>query len=185
MEMITKEFYRKCLEVEVYGPYKEYVNRKLTIIDKIRCRYFSPELSAVYLIRKMQYYKGVPWGGVIATIIHNKLIKRYGLYISPNCQIGLGLRIYHPTSIVLTNAVIGENFTIFQNCTIGQKLAGKSGYGLVPRIGNNVTMYANSSIIGNVQVVDNVIIGAHACLIKDALDVGVYIGIPATLKIND
>lgn len=91
----------------------------------------------------------------------------------------MGLRIYHPTSIVLTNAIIGENFTIFQNCTVGQKYGGKQGYGMIPHIGNNVSMYAGSSIIGNVTVADNVVIGAHSCLVKDALEAGVYIGLPA------
>ena len=83
---------------------------------------------------------------------------------------------------MITNAVIGENFTIFQNCTIGQKYASKMGYGMVPHIGNNCSMYASSSIIGSVDVADNVIIGAHACLLSDAKEAGVYVGVPAKLK---
>lgn len=83
---------------------------------------------------------------------------------------------------MLTNATIGDNFTIFQNCTIGQKYAGKRGYGLVPHIGNNCSMYAGSSIIGNVKVTDGVIIGAHSCLLGDAIESGIYIGTPAKLK---
>lgn len=176
---MTKEFYKKCIEVEVYGPFKECLNRELNFIDKIRCKFFSPELNAVYLIRKMQYLHSSRMGGVISQLIHNKLIHKYGIFVSPKCQIGLGLRIYHPTSIVLTNAIIGENFTIFQNCTVGQKYGGKQGYGMIPHIGNNVSMYAGSSIIGNVTVADNVVIGAHSCLVKDALEAGVYIGLPA------
>ena len=179
---MTKEFYKKCIEVEVYGPFQEHVNRRLNFLDKVRCRIMSPEMNAVYLIRKMQYYGTSQMGGGISQLIHNKLIRRYGIFVSPKCQIGLGLRIYHPTSIVITNAVIGENFTIFQNCTIGQKYAGKDGYGLVPHIGNNCSMYANSSIIGDVEVTDNVIIGAHACLLGDAKEPGVYVGAPAKLK---
>ena len=50
---------------------------------------------------------------------------------------------------------------------------------MIPHIGNNVSMYAGSYIIGNVTVADNVVIGAHSCLVKDALEAGVYIGLPA------
>lgn len=184
---MTKDFYKKCIEIEVYGPFKDVVGRNLTLADKIRCKFFSPELNAIYLIRKMQYYRGLKnvLGGVIAKLIHITLVRRYGIFINSNTQIGLGFRIYHPTSIVMTNCKIGENFTVFQNCTIGQKFAGIDGYSLVPSIGNNVTMYANSSIIGNVKVVDGVVIAAHACLLNDALRGGVYIGIPAKLKLSN
>lgn len=60
---INRNFYKKCIEVEVYGPYKESVNRDLTILDKIWCRFFSPELNAVYLIRRMQYISGLLFFG--------------------------------------------------------------------------------------------------------------------------
>ena len=60
---MTKEFYKKCIEVEVYGAFKECVNRELNFIDKIRCKFFSPELNAVYLIRKMQYLHSSRMGG--------------------------------------------------------------------------------------------------------------------------
>ena len=127
----------------------------------------------------MQYFNTLKFGGIISKLIHNKLIRRYGIFVSPSCSIGIGLRIYHPTSIVITNAVIGDNFTIFQNCTIGQKYAGKDGYGMVPNIGNNCSMYAGSSIIGNVKVTDGVTIGVHACLLRDAIEPGIYLGTPA------
>ena len=130
----------------------------------------------------MQYWHGQ--GGMkkfLSSFIHLKLVRRYGLYISPNAVIGNGLKMYHPTSIVITSAIIGDNLTIFHNCTIGQKYAGKAGYDMVPHVGNNVTMYACSSIIGNVKVTDNVVLAAHSCLVSDALIVGVYAGCPAKL----
>ena len=180
--MMKKKEYDNCIYTEVYLPYEESAKRKLTVIDKWRCKYLSPQLNAAYLVRKMQYWYGL--GGAkrfFSSFIHLKLARRYGLYISPKAVIGKGLKMYHPTSIVITSATIGENLTIFQNCTIGQKYAGKAGYDKVPCIGNNVTMYASSSIIGDVKVVDNVVIAAHSCLVSDALVAGVYAGSPAKL----
>ena len=51
-------------------------------------------------------------------------------------------------------------FRIHQNCTIGHRTNGlgkASGKG--NRIGNNVTMYAESKIIGELKIGDNVVIG--------------------------
>ena len=57
-----------------------------------------------------------------------------------------------------------HGFKIHQGCTIGHK---KNGGGNGNAIGNNVTMYCNSSIIGELNIGDNVIIGAHVLVTKD------------------
>ena len=46
----------------------------------------------------------------------------------------------------------------------------KNGTGVGSVIGDNVTLYANSSIIGEIKVGNNVIIGAHVLVTKDILD---------------
>lgn len=179
---MSKQEYENCIYTEVYLPYENSARRKLTVIDRFRCKFLSPQLNAAYLVRGMQYWHSQ--GGAkrfFSSFIHIKLARRYGLYISPKAVIGKGLKMCHPTSIVITNATIGENLTIFQNCTIGQKYAGKAGYDKVPHIGNNVTMYAGSSIIGDVKVADNVVLAAHSCLVSDALIAGIYAGCPAKL----
>lgn len=115
----------------------------------------------------------------MARLIAIKLIRRYSIFVADDCEIGLGLSIRHPAGIFITNAKIGENFTIYQNCTIGRKTKNTpTGKGYVV-IGNNVTMYADSMIIGNNPVADNVVIGAGACLLHGAEIAGVYVGNPA------
>lgn len=46
-------------------------------------------------------------------------------------------------------------------------------------IGNNVTIYANSMIIGDNTVADSVTLGAGACLLHGADMLGIYAGNPA------
>lgn len=66
----------------------------------------------------------------------------------------------HPVGTVMGRAKFGNKFTFGQNCTVG------NNKGIFPVIGQNVSMSANSMIIGNSNIGDNVIIGAGAC-IKD------------------
>ena len=173
---MNKQFYRECLEAEIYATYRA-AKKRLTIFDKIWLKYISPETNAVYLIRRKQLLEsGGRLGRILSRFLHVKLMRRYGIHMTPGTQIGKGLRIAHPTSIVVTLCKIGDNFTIYQNCTIGQK---KWKSGLYPEIGNNVTMYAHSSIIGNVKVTDNVTLGAGAILLHDAMESGNYCGVPA------
>lgn len=67
----------------------------------------------------------------------------------------------HPVGSVIGRAKIEDGFTFSQNCTIG------NNHGIYPVIGKNVTLNANSSILGNSRIGDNVILGAYTC-IKDA-----------------
>jgi serine O-acetyltransferase len=165
----------ECLECEILAPYRES-KKRLNIIDKIWVKHISPESNAIYLIRRKQYMEGKGrFGRVLSRLYHAKLMRRYGIHITEGTKIGKGLRIAHPTSIVVTLCEIGENFTVYQNCTIGQK---KWKSGRFPTIGNNVTMYAHSGIIGDVKVTDNVTLGAGAILLHDAMESGNYCGIP-------
>lgn len=96
----------------------------------------------------------------------------------PMAEIGAGLRLIHPSGLYITRAKIGDNFTVYQNCTIGIKGEDKREETFV-HIGNNVTMYSNSSIIGNVEVLDDCVLGAFSCLLTSAKSSGVFVRIPA------
>lgn len=71
----------------------------------------------------------------------------------------------HPLGSVMGRAEYGENFFFYQGCTVGGFHC-KDGTIVYPTIGNNVRMFANSSILGNSHIGNNVKIGAGA-LIKN------------------
>lgn len=77
-------------------------------------------------------------------------------------NIGGGMLIMHSWSTVVRAEKIGDNFTVFQNVTIGGTY--KPG---VPTIGNNVTIWAGAVVCGKIVVGDNVIIGPNAVVFKD------------------
>lgn len=66
----------------------------------------------------------------------------------------------HPVGTVLGRAEYNNGFEFLQCCTVGG--VEKNGIYYYPKIGKNVHMCANSSIIGNCVVGDNVVIGAGA-----------------------
>lgn len=181
---MDKQFLKECIRLEVYESYKK---GKLSLLDKIWCRYFRPESNSVLLIRKYLYYakKSGFINLFLSRIISVKLMRRYGIFVNKAADIGKGLRLIHPFGIFITNAQIGENLTLLQNCTIGSKDRndGSTERNRCPHIGNNVTMYANSMIVGSVNVADEVVLASHAMLTKDAnASGGVYIGCPAHEK---
>ena len=168
---MDKTFYKKCIQYEVYG------NKKLNPISKIICKYFSNTANCIFLIRKMMYlYDKGMLNKIRALAIRKKLITKYAVHIYPSVKIGLGLYISHPCAIVINGKCeIGDNFAIWQGCTIGSKAEDSPA----PKIGNNVKIYTNSIILGDITITDNVVIGANSLLNKDALVPGTYFGSPA------
>ena len=66
----------------------------------------------------------------------------------------------HPLGSVMGRAPYGNYFSFQQRCSIG------NNKGIYPTIGNHVRMFANSTIIGNSTIGDNVFISANT-YIKD------------------
>ena len=103
------------------------------------------------------------------------------------CDLTIGLRelskkraqFPHPVGVVIGKGVeMGYDCRIYQNVTIGSK---SKDDGVYPQIGNNVVIFANSVIAGNVKIGNNVIVGASSLVIKDIPDNCVVAGNPAKI----
>lgn len=96
------------------------------------------------------------------------------------------MKIGHFTGIVIRpDCIIGKNFTILQNTTIGVKHLNDETNGEKVIIGDNVFIGANSCIIGNVKIGDNLTIGAMSFVNKDiAPNLTVYTEKKNTLRIT-
>lgn len=104
---------------------------------------------------------------------HRKICRKYNVEIMLGAEIGKGLLIVHACGIVISeNVTIGENFIIRQNTTIGVDYKGDSPIA----IGNNVSIGANSCIIGTgIKIGDNITIGAMSFVNKDIPSNSTYI----------
>ncbi|MDE7100677.1 MAG: hypothetical protein K2O05_02355 [Anaeroplasmataceae bacterium] len=104
-----------------------------------------------------------------------KLLKR-SIVIGKNSKIGTNLKLIHAMNIVIGEyAEIGNNCTIYQNVTIGQK-----DYKF-PKIGNDCIIYPNAILIGDIQIGNNVIVGAGAVVTKSFPDNCIIGGNPAKI----
>lgn len=167
--------YSEYKEILNYELYRSFHGRKLDFFQKLRIRYFQPNTNCMLMARKMWWLYGK--GGiarVFAKLLYLKIIKKYNCIIFPTARIGRGFYITHPTGIVIGNCNVGENFVIYQNCTIGGKTPGDDW----PEIGDNVHLGTNSVLLGHIKVASDVYIGASSLVVKDIAQAGVYGGNP-------
>jgi serine O-acetyltransferase len=139
-------------------------------------------------LRKVEYYqnckKSFFWKPYIYFLKwrFDRLSFKMGFLIPPNV-FGPGLSIPHyGTLLVNSGAQIGANCRIHN--LVG--IATKAGYTEKSAIiGNNVYIGVGAVIIGDVEIADNIVIGANAVVNKSFLEPGITIaGVPAK-KISD
>lgn len=100
-----------------------------------------------------------------------------GADIHPGATIGKGFFIDHATGVVIgETTIIHDNVSIFQGVTLGGVSTSKKKRH--PTIGNNVTIGANASVLGDITIGDNVKIGAGSVVVKDVPPNTTVVGIP-------
>ncbi len=135
---------------------KEKINNILPWISQYK------KIYKLYVKAHKSYLRG---NDLLAHFYAYKISKRYNCYIAPSAKIGPNLFLPHPTGIVIGEGVeIGDNCTIYQNVTIGRKIYNKKEY---PKIGSNVVIYCNSTVIGNISLEDNVVVGCNSVVLRN------------------
>ena len=111
---------------------------------------------------------GVP---VIPRVISELAHSSTGIDINPGAEIGEYFAIDHGTGVVIgETSIIGNHVTIYQGVTLGAKnfTLDSNGHPVnVPRhpiIEDNVTIYANATILGRITVGHGAVIGGNIWL---------------------
>jgi len=106
---------------------------------------------------------------LIPRIITEMAHSETGIDIHPGATIGSYFTIDHGTGVVIgETAMIGNNVKMYQGVTLGAKSfpLDKDGNPIKgidrhPHIGNDVIIYSNSTILGNITVGDGAVIGGN------------------------
>lgn len=142
----------------------------------------SPGFQVVIIYRLSSFLRKKRLA-ILSLILDRLMLHFWNAEIRSTAVIGGGLNIAHPTGIVIGGKVIiGENFSIRQNTTIGGN-TGKFRENMKnwtqPVIGNNVLIGCNAAVLGPVKIANDVKIGACSLVINDIPDNEIWGGVPA------
>lgn len=140
--------------------------------DEIMLSYPSFEVLSVFRIANKLYQMNVP---ILPRMMTEYAHSITGIDIHPGATIGDYFFIDHGTGVVIgETANIGNHVKIYQGVTVGAKSFETDEDGNIikgnkrhPNIGDNVVIYANSTILGgDTTIGDNCVIGASVWLTK-------------------
>ncbi len=143
----------------------------------------SIEIKYLCCYRKCQAYKGSLWGD-IEFLKLKKLSRKTGIDLYENLNIGKGLIIGHWGRIVMNGgAKFGNDIMLTHNVTIGRDVRGKRKGS--PTIGSRVCIRANSCVVGNITIGDDVLIAPNTFVNFDVPSHSIVVGNPASVHHRD
>jgi serine O-acetyltransferase len=134
---------------------------------------------ATYRIAHELYAKDVP---LIPRIMTECAHAKTGIDIHPGAKIGRNFFIDHGTGVVIgETTIIGDNVKIYQGTTLGALSFPKDERGRIikggkrhPTIEDNVTIYAEATILGDVVIGKDTVVGGNVW-IKESVPAGVTV----------
>ena len=118
----------------------------------------------------------------MSLFIQNRASEVFGVDIHPAAEILGGVMIDHATGVVIgETAKIDKNVSIFQGVTLGGK--GNERGDRHPKIQSGVSIYASSTVLGNITIGKNSTIAAGSLVLDDVDANTTVAGIPAK-KLN-
>ena len=158
---------RRMLEEDVKAAYAGDPAAKSG--DEVILSYPGLKAIAVQRLAHVLYVREIP---LLPRMMTEYAHSVTGIDIHPGACIGKGFFIDHGTGVVIgETAVLGENVRIYQGVTLGAVSFPKDACGALikgqkrhPTIGNNVIIYSGASVLGNITIGDNSVIGGNVWL---------------------
>jgi serine O-acetyltransferase len=171
--------YKEMINADLYR-WNSQLNRKTFL----KCL-IIPQFRFIYLKRKCeQYCNSFKPLFLIYKIIYKHYQYKYGIQIPVKTRIGQGFRIGHINNILINeNVIIGDNCQIQNGVTIGYEVRGKRRG--TPILGNRVWVGANSVIVGNIKIGNNVLIAPNTFVNFNIPDDSIVINSSRARIIND
>ena len=147
------------------------------------CKYYSTPILFYKGFQGLAAYRAANclWKNdrhTMSLFIQNRASEVFGVDIHPAAEILGGVMIDHATGVVIgETAKIDKNVCIFQGVTLGGK--GNERGDRHPKIQSGVSIYASSTVLGNITIGKNSTIAAGSLVLKDVDPNTTVAGIPA------
>ncbi len=147
------------------------------------CKYFSTPILFYKGFQGLATYRAAHclWNDnrhTMALFFQNRASEVFGVDIHPAANIAGGVMIDHATGVVIgETSKIDKNVSIYQGVTLGGK-----GFEIGdrhPKIKSGVSIFASSTILGNIVIGKNAKIAAGSLVLKDVDEDVTVAGIPA------
>ena len=142
----------------------------------------NPNLKLACAANTMARYGKL--GRIVAAILRQLNRVLFSCDISVGASIDPSCSFYHSGlgCVIHSNAVVGEECTFFQHVTLGAAWhPGGGTHDGAPRIGRRVMLGAGCIALGDIEVGDDVTIGANAVVTKSVPAGCVVAGVPARI----
>ena len=178
-----KEFildvYHKCDHIE-----EDLINDIVFFKDHDpACKYFSTPILFYKGFQGLATYRAANclWNNdrhTMALFFQNRASEVFGVDIHPAAEIKGGVMIDHATGVVIgETSKIDKNVSIYQGVTLGGK--GFEEGDRHPKIQSGVSIFASSTILGNITIGQNAKVAAGSLVLKDVEAETTVAGIPA------
>ena len=149
-------------------------------LKRLQVILFHPGCRFMLMHRLCNRFPSLHPVGFLARLWHKRLKVKFGFQIPHTVSIKAGFFLGHYGGIVINQRTrIGRNCNVAQGVTIGQVNRGeKQGY---PTLGDRVWVGANSVIVGNIMIGNDVLIAPLTFVNFDVPDKAVVIGNPAKI----
>ena len=147
------------------------------------CKYFSTPILFYKGFQGLATYRAAHclWNNdrhTMALFFQNRASEVFGVDIHPAAEIKGGVMIDHATGVVIgETSIIDENVSIYQGVTLGGK-----GFEIGdrhPKIKSGVSIFASSTVLGNITIGKNAKVAAGSLVLKDVEAETTVAGIPA------
>ena len=142
----------------------------------------SPGLHAIWIHRATHRLWRNPAARPAARILSTVARALTGVEIHPGAQIGRRFFIDHGMGVVIgATAVVGDDVMLYHGVTLGGRSLAR-GTKRHPTVGDRVTIGAGARVLGDIEIGDDVQIGANSVVVKPVPAGAVATGIPAQIR---
>lgn len=173
------DVYHKCEHIE-----QDLINDIVFFKDHDpACKYFSTPILFYKGFQGLATYRAANclWNDdrhTMALFFQNRASEVFGVDIHPAADIKGGVMIDHATGVVIgETSKIDKNVSIYQGVTLGGK--GFEHGDRHPKIKSGASIFASSTILGNITIGKNAKVAAGSLVLKDVEDETTVAGIPA------